>query len=517
MAGARSKFYKPVLGLLCLGLMIAVSFSQNHLNRERGEMGLTRVTPLENAPPVLAFSTVALGGFRGLIANALWIRASELQEEDKFFEMVQLSDWITKLQPQIAAVWVHLAWNLSYNISIKFTDPQDRWMWIRRAIELLRDEGLRYNPNEPSIYREQGWIFQHKIGFYMDDAHQFYKEYWAKEMMNLFGGPKPNFEELIHPVTPEQIERARLLREKYKMDPEFMQKVDKEYGPLEWRLPESHAIYWAALGLEKTSREKLKKEEFITLRRVIFQSLQLAFHRGRLINPYQSGANFLYGPNLNIVRQTSDAYEEMAQLDPEKRDNILNAHKNFLKTAVYFLYSYNRMKGAQEWMDFLVKKYPGSLPPGQTLDEYALDRIQEEAGDTDPNRMRAVLEGTLETAFFNYAIGEDEPAAKSIVLAQRLWNRYMQSIGSTEKNKERVGLPPFKVIYDTVLKRVLGAQYGLNPVLQAQLRTRLGLPSDFGMETPPANGAGNSSTNSPAAPLKGPATNNAAAASAPAP
>ena len=61
------------------GLLVAVFFSQRYLNTQREVMGLTRITPLENAPPVLAFTTKALGGFRGLIANALWIRATELQ------------------------------------------------------------------------------------------------------------------------------------------------------------------------------------------------------------------------------------------------------------------------------------------------------------------------------------------------------------------------------------------------------------------------------------------------------
>ena len=101
------------------------------------------MAPLENAPPVLAFTTVALGGFRGLIANALWIRANDLQEEDKYFEMVQLADWITKLQPHFTTVWVHQAWNMAYNISIKFNDMNDRWLWVLRGIELLRDRGLR--------------------------------------------------------------------------------------------------------------------------------------------------------------------------------------------------------------------------------------------------------------------------------------------------------------------------------------------------------------------------------------
>ncbi len=76
--------------LLILGL-IGASFSQHSLNLDRERMGLTRSAPLDNAPPVLAFTTVALGGFRGLIANALWIRMDELQQEGKYFEMVQLA------------------------------------------------------------------------------------------------------------------------------------------------------------------------------------------------------------------------------------------------------------------------------------------------------------------------------------------------------------------------------------------------------------------------------------------
>ncbi len=77
---------------------------------------------LQNAPPLLAFTTVALGGFRGLISNFLWIRANDLQQDDKFFEAAQLADWITKLEPTFAQVWLFQAWNMAYNISVKFKD-----------------------------------------------------------------------------------------------------------------------------------------------------------------------------------------------------------------------------------------------------------------------------------------------------------------------------------------------------------------------------------------------------------
>ena len=64
-------------------------------------------------------------------------------------------------------------------------------------------------------------------------------------------GDKPNFAELANPTTEDARRRAKVLREKYKLDPAIMEYIDKEYGPLEWRLPDAHAIYWAELGRRK--------------------------------------------------------------------------------------------------------------------------------------------------------------------------------------------------------------------------------------------------------------------------
>src|SRR6266581_8008560 len=210
------KVYKAsLLGLAGL-LLAGVFLVQRELNRQRADpvQGWTRAAPLENAPPVLAFTTVALGGFRGLIANALWIRANDLQDEGKYFEMVQLADWITKLEPSFAQVWLVQSWNMAFNISVKFTDFTDRWRWVQRGIELLRDDGLRYNPTEALIYRELAWFFQHKIGQNMDDGHKYFKTQWAKEMTQLFGSGRPNFDELLSPKTEEAKRRAELVREK---------------------------------------------------------------------------------------------------------------------------------------------------------------------------------------------------------------------------------------------------------------------------------------------------------------
>src|SRR5881296_948056 len=111
MSRPRSRVYKAALLLALLPLLLLSGLMQRWLNQDRVALGITRGEPLgQTAPPVLAFTTVALGGFRGLIANALWVRAMELQDQDKYFEKVQLADWITKLQPHFTTVWVHQAW-----------------------------------------------------------------------------------------------------------------------------------------------------------------------------------------------------------------------------------------------------------------------------------------------------------------------------------------------------------------------------------------------------------------------
>lgn len=491
----QGRFYKPILLLLAVALLVGASFAQKTMNQSRADLGLTRVDPLDNAPPVLAFTTVALGGFRGLISNALWVRAMDMQDNGKYFEMVQLADWITKLQPHLATVWVEQAWNMAYNISIKFQDPRDRWMWVERGISLLRDEGLRYNPQETSIYRELAWFFQHKVGQNLDDAHLYFKQAWAEEMVAVLGNTnRVNFDLLVHPKTEEEKARAKVLREHYKMDPVVMKAVDERYGPLDWRLPESHAIYWAWLGLEKA-----KKEDLITLRRVIYQSMQLAFQRGDLISA-KFGKMFSFGPNLDIVDKVNRAYEDMIEQDPENRDAITRAHRNFLRDAVYFLYANNRMADAAKWFAYLGKKYPNdhlldgqlnTLPGKISLEDYALSRVTEDVGETSVDRTKAILRGLYVNFFNSLALGFSDTAANYEFMARKVYQRYEKKI---EGSEQRIGLPPLAQIKKEVLDDRLGPSSDLPPQIKAQLRTELGLPAPASTNAPPASAV----TNSPA-------------------
>lgn len=481
---------------LAVTLLAGSGRLQNAMNLDRERLGFTRMSPLENAPPMLAFTTVALGGFRGLISNVLWIRANDLQEQDKFFEMVQLSDWITKLEPHMAQVWVEEAWNMSYNISVKFKDFSDRWNWVRRGIELLRDEGLRYNPNAVIIYRELAWDYQHKMGADLDDANFYYKQSWFQEMSEVLDGPHPNFEALIHPKTEAERARARTLTDKFKIDPVFMQKVDDTYGPLEWRLPEAHAIYWAALGLEKARENPthVNPDDLIQLRRVIYQSMQIVVVRGHAITSPDGKQLVDLGPNLECIRRANDAYEKAMVDDVANRSNIATGYNNFLRSAVYYLYIDNREKEAAQWYTYLQKQFPdklligtdtNSLPGKMPLDEYVFARVADQVTDTSRDKTKLFLEAAISKSLFNLALGDEDRAFQMKRLAEKEWTYYQDKTSGTG---QRIVIPPLAEIQQEVLKRMLDPERGLPPQLAAQLRARLNLPPPS-TNAPPAAAA----------------------------
>ncbi len=493
----NSRLKKIILVVLAVVMLVVSSRVQVSLNQDRSKLDLTRVEPLENAPPVLAFTTVALGGFRGLISNILWIRANDLQEQDKFFEMAQLADWITKLEPHFVQVWLVQAWNMAYNISVKFKDYPDRWRWVESGISLLRDQGLAYNPNEVLIYRELAWFFQHKMGQNLDDANMLYKQMWANQMAEVFGNKTPNLDELITPQTLDQTNRARLLVERYKMDPAFMKQVDERYGPLEWRLPESHAIYWAAQGLKKARENpsKVKPEDLITLRRVIYQSMQMSFQRGRMVvNPFAK--LFEFGPNLAIIPKVSAAYEEAAKEDEPNRDHILRAHRNFLRDAIYFLYSHARVADAQRWWDYMAEKYPDkhvidgnleSIPSKFSMREYVISRIQEDTSETMArDRMKAMIEGLLINSYTSLAIGEDDRAAGYKLLARQSLETYQSK---TKERGEALAMSSFEEMDREIFNRMLDPDEGVPAEMRAVLRSLSGMPPEPAPEAAPGTNA----------------------------
>lgn len=160
------------------------------MNAQRRELQLTyNPDVVENMSPGVAILYAGLGSFRGMLINALWMRANALKEAGQFYEAMELSELITTIQPRFAEVWSFHSWNMAYNISVATHTPRERWMWVNRGIELLRDRGIPSNPHTTPLYKQLGWTFLHKVGQYTDDMHWHYKEQLAWRWHLLLGEP----------------------------------------------------------------------------------------------------------------------------------------------------------------------------------------------------------------------------------------------------------------------------------------------------------------------------------------
>ena len=155
------------------------------------------------------------------------------------------------------------------------------------------------------------------------------------------------------------------------------------------------------------------------------------------------------------------------------RDAIKRAHRNFLKELVYLLYSENRMVDAGRWFKYVRDLYPDSIPGGQSLDEYALQRLTGNVMELSHDRTAAILHGLVRQYYLNLAADDDDRALSFDLFARKLWNLYENKIKGQDV---RLGMPPLDQIKRTVLDALLNPTNGLPPEAAARLRTKLEIP-----------------------------------------
>jgi len=546
--------------ILTVVLLITAGSRLDYINSQRQKMKLIINEPLENAPPSLAFATVAMGAFRGLVVDILWIRADKLKEEGQFFDARQLAEWITTLQPRFAAVWRFHAWNMAYNISVAIpaTQPDQRWRWVKNGYELLRDQGIPLNPKSIELYNELTRIFQHKIGSVSDDAHKYYKLQLALAMEPLLGPADneyfqvlataskswqeiikdPNVAELVtalksadgaftdtdagkfvdnylslrqnpnrfNPAAFATIDnfrgaqvlekfdifaKAYHLRNTWKLDPVFMQELNKTYGPidfndpnkhfpLDWRHPDSHAIYWAVKGLREVSKEQ-GREITITetnTDRVVGHSLQNLFRYGKIFihdvpvemprdsssqPPQRTEKEIFLRPDLRMFQPYNDAYmaifEKYKDLGDEgSYKSLQDGHRNMLKNAIFLFYQSGHHWQAQKIYDQLRKLYPleeFKVP----LVDFARNRFREEIESIGIFDATEQIVALLRESYFRYALRDDDAAFGSEKLAEEVWNRYQ----SEYVDEQRIDLPKLPMLrYFALLDFLNDGQYPPN-------------------------------------------------------
>ena len=167
-----------------------------------------------------------------------------------------------------------------------------------------------------------------------------------------------------------------------------------------------------------------------------------------------------------------------------KKSVVERAHINFLREAIYLLYTHNRLIEADRWMKTLRQQYPNAVEPGISVEQFALARMTANLSELNHNRTKAVLEGLMIQHFENLAIDNDERADGLMLMIRQIWNYYTSRV---TQRPDALQLEPLNEMYARIRDQLIDPKTGFRPEYAARIRTKLNLPP------PPA-------TNAPAAP-----------------
>jgi hypothetical protein len=184
-----------------------------------------------------------------------------------------------------------------------------------------------------------------------------------------------------------------------------------------------------------------------------------------------------------MIPRANKAYEEMIISDPANADHFRTAHRNFVKDAVYFLYTANREREAAYWYKYMDTHFPGDpgVPRDKTLEQFCVDRVSEDVNETSKDRVQAIIQGMLASGFMKLASGDEDDGIASVHFAEKAYKNYTVRTSGMKSLEVRMGLPPLDDLKRQVLLDLCTPDPTINPAFQDALRTRLNLPASFGI------------------------------------
>lgn len=142
-----------------------------------GFSGPTTVAVREKLGQGLALA--ALGGFRGLAANALMLQAHGAWEKQQWVRVRSALEMATLLQPRVALFWDLASWHLAWNAAVAAErysgEPSEtrRRMEARKWVEAGRDlleRGTRAVPEKALLFQRLGDLYWQRLADYQAAA-----------------------------------------------------------------------------------------------------------------------------------------------------------------------------------------------------------------------------------------------------------------------------------------------------------------------------------------------------------
>jgi hypothetical protein len=273
--------------------------------------------------------------------------------------------------------------------------------------------------------------------------------------------------------------RAHQIRNVWKMDIAFMQKMNQMYGPvriedpnqrdpLNWQNPAVHAMYWSAKGLDVAGRPETYRIDEKNTDRIIFHALQMLYRTGKtfLYTDKEGRKNLFMRPDLRMFTSCNQTWKKIIEKYESLEDGnpkaVRGGHKNFLENAVMTFYQSGHLKQALEIYKELITLYPKD-EQGYEIADYKLPMIEflkksmaDEFRGLGIRDAVEIINGMFKESYFRYALYDDNESALYENRATEIYTFYQKEHAD---ETYRVGMPGLELLRYTAFMDFLNDPY----------------------------------------------------------
>lgn len=291
--------------------------------------------------------------------------------------------------------------------------------------------------------------------------------------------------------------RAQVLWNVYRMDPAWMLQMMRRYGPLDWRLPQPHGLYWLTYGLHVSGNRRVSGIDALNTARNVFNCLKDLTWRGRLtmtdLRPRASTEDVL---SMEPVRSESDMQLADVRLDQHydlrfvettqaeylriihamtggdvrrfKNNKLRNGHINYMANCIAMLYAGYRRSEAQQRLDWVRRSYQPTGPEWvlTSVEDFVLWNLRRENRPTR-GQIESQMGISIAVALVALGRGDAETASSSLAFARKAHAVFQKD--RTERDRLRAFGGYVRAIAARLLVHPRSAGYNLALVDRSQL------------------------------------------------
>jgi hypothetical protein len=301
------------IGMMWLSAPATTTKEGGKLAELRKDYRLAQVN-LGEVDPASETIKLATLGLRGVAVNLLWEKANHYKKVEDWTNLTATLEQLAKLQPNFITFWKFQAWNLTYNVSVEFDDYHDRYYYVRRGIEFLK-QGEDYNKDNPQLLWDLGWFIGQKIGR-ADEYKQYRRLFKADEE--------------FHPAERTLEERDNWLVGKQWYE-EAISAVDNRGQSIGRKSPRD--FYSSPAKSQMNYAEAIEEEGYFErARRAWIRAAQEWRDFGNRFIEHSTGVRLQLGSQPRLEKEVADQRAKLDAMLPGVRQQLAEEKENALTT-----------------------------------------------------------------------------------------------------------------------------------------------------------------------------------------